>query len=96
MLWQQGYINAQTPDPADPGTIDMRKRLGGLEGDTPPRSCLSVTAPTNAQVDNLLQHAHDESYSHEVLRDEVLANHPAPTLVAPTCPTGCSTWAGVV
>ena len=40
VLWQQGYIVAQTLDLDDPSTINLDKRLGGLEGDNPPRSCL--------------------------------------------------------
>ena len=53
-LWQQGLLFAQNPDPANLGTINMGKKVGGPEGDTPPPACVLVTAPTNAQVDNLL------------------------------------------
>ena len=80
VLWQQGCIVAQNPDVADPGSINLGKRVGGVEGDNPPRSCLLVAAPTNAQVDNLLQRVHEESYSDEVFCEEVLTDHPAPLL----------------
>ena len=69
VLWQQGYIVAQNPDSAHLSTINQGRRVGGLEGDNAPRSCLMVTAPTNAQVDNLLSRVHEEYYADPVSRD---------------------------
>ena len=80
VLWQQGFIVPQEPDAANLGTINLGKRVGGLEGDNPPRSCMLVTAPTNAQVDNLLSRVHEECYDDSVFRDKVLGNHSAPWL----------------
>ena len=49
VLWQQGYIVAQNPDPTNLSTINQDRRVGGPEGDSPPpQSCVLVTAPTNA------------------------------------------------
>ena len=36
VLWHQGYIVAQNPDPADLSTINLGRRVGGPEGDNPP------------------------------------------------------------
>ena len=58
----------------------MGKRVGSPEGGNPPWSYLLVTAPTNAQVDNLQHRVHEECYSYKVFRKEVLADHPAPWL----------------
>ena len=82
MLWQQGYIVAQNPGPADPSTINLGRRVGSPEGDNPPppRSGVLVTAPTNAQVANLLSRVHEESYTDPVLRAAVIGDHPAPWL----------------
>ena len=76
VLWQQGYIVAQNQCPTDPGTINLGKKVGGSEGDNTLCSCLLVTAPTNAQVDTLLQHVHKESYADEVFREQVLGDGP--------------------
>ena len=46
VLWLQGHLVAQNPDPANLGTIKMGKKLGGPEGDTPPRAC--VPTPTSS------------------------------------------------
>ena len=35
VLWQQSYIVALTPDPANRGTINLGKRVGGRAGDNP-------------------------------------------------------------
>ena len=74
MLCQQGYSVARDSNCADGSTINLGKRAGGPEAVNLPRSCPLVTAPTNAQLDNLLKRVHEESYSNEVFRDEVLAN----------------------
>ena len=58
----------------------MGERVGGVEGDTPPRACLLATAPTNAQVNNWLSCVHDKCYNDVVFRDRVLGDHPAPLL----------------
>ena len=80
VLWQQGPLVAQNPDPANLGTVNMGKKVGGPEGDTPPRACVLLVAPTNAQVDMLLTRVHQECYSDTVFRDTVLGDHPAPSL----------------
>ena len=80
VLWQQGLLVAQNPEPADPGTWNMGRKVGGPETDTPPRACVLVTAPTNAQVDMLLARVHEECYKDSVFREKVLGDHPAPWL----------------
>ena len=60
VLWQQGLFVGQNPDPADMGTVNMGRKVGEPEEDTPPRACVLVTAPTNAQVDMLLTRLHEE------------------------------------
>ena len=81
VLWQQGLLVAQNPDPADLGTFNMgRKGGGGPEEDTQRRACVLVTAPTNAQVDMLLARVHEECYKDSVFREKVLGDHPAPWL----------------
>ena len=80
VLWQQGLLVAQNPDPADPGTLNMGRKVGGPETDTQPRACVLVTAPTNAQVDMLLARVHDECYKDSVFREKVLGDHPDPWL----------------
>ena len=80
VLWQQGYIVAQNPYPAHPGTISQGKRVRGPEGDNRPRLCVLLTTPTNAQVDNLLSRVHEKSYVDRVFRAHVIGDHPAPWL----------------
>ena len=91
-LWQQGLLVAQNPDPADLGALNMGRKVGGPETDTPPPACVLVTAPTNAQVDMLLARVHKECYKDSVLREKVLGEHPAPWLRVraqrATTPTG--------
>ena len=78
MLWQQGLLVAQNPDPANIGTVNMGRKVGGHEEDTPPRAYVWVTAPTNAQVDMLLTRVHEECYKDTVFRERVLGDHLAP------------------
>ena len=80
VLWQQGLLFAPNPKPANLGTINTGKKVGGHKGDTPLRACVLVTAPTNAQADNLLSRVHDECYDDLVFRDSVLGDLPAPWL----------------
>ena len=80
VLWQQGLLVGQTPDPADMGTVNMGRKVGGPEEDTPPCACVLGTAPTNAQVDMLLTRVHEECYKDTVFRERVLGDHPAPWL----------------
>ena len=80
VLWQQGYVVAQTSDPVNRGTINQGKRVSGPEGDNPPRSCVLVTASTGAKAHNLLQRVHEECYSDDMFRYQVLADHLAPWL----------------
>ena len=80
VLWQQGLLVAQNPDPADLGTFNMGRKVGGPETDTAPRACVLVTAPTNAQVDMLLARVHEERYKDSVFREKVLGEHPSPWL----------------
>ena len=80
VLWQQALVVAQNPDPADLGTFNIRRKVGGPEEDTQPRACVLVSAPTNAQVDMLLARVHEECYKDSVFREKVLGEHPAPWL----------------
>ena len=92
VLWQQGLLVAQNPEPADRSTWNMGRKVGGPESDTQPRACVLVTAPTNAQVDMLLARVHEECYKDSVFREKVLGEHPAPWLrlraQRATAPTG--------
>ena len=74
------YDNKASLLPKTLGTINMGKRVGGPWGNNPPRACVLVTAPTEAQVDNLLSRVHQECYNDVVFRDAVLGDHPAPWL----------------
>ena len=76
VLWQQGLLVAQNPDPADLGTLNMGRKVGGPETDTQPRACVLVSAPTNAQVDMLLARVHEECYKDSVFREKVLGDQP--------------------
>ena len=80
VLWQHGLLVAQNPDPADRGTFNMGRKVGGPEEDTQPRACVLVTAPTNAQVEMMLARVHEECYKDSVFREKVLGDHPAPWL----------------
>ena len=80
VLWQQGLLVAQNPDPLDLGTLNMGRKVGRPKTNTPARACVLVTAPTNAQVDMLLAHVHEECYKDSVFREKVLGEHPAPWL----------------
>ena len=80
VLWQQGLLVAQNPDPADLGTFNMGRKVGATEEDTQPRACVLVTAPTNAQIDMLLARVHEECSKDNVFREKVLGDHPAPSL----------------
>ena len=80
VLWQQGLLVAQYPDPVDLGTLNMGRKVGGPETDTKPRACVLVSASTNAQVDMLLARVHEECYKDSVFREKVLGDHPAPWL----------------
>ena len=80
VLWQQGLVVAQNPDPADMGTFNMGRKVGGPEEDTQPHACVLVTAPTNAQVDMLLARVHEECYKDTVFREKVLGDQLAPRL----------------
>ena len=86
VVWQQGFLVTQNPDPADLGTLNMGRKVGGPETDTPPRACVLVTAPTNAQVDMLLARVHEECYKDSVFREKVLGEQRAPTGYCPTRP----------
>ena len=77
VLWQQGLLVAQNRDPANLGTVNIGKQVGGPVGDTP---CVLMTAPTNAHVHNLLTRVHEECHNETVFRDRVLGDHPAPWL----------------
>ena len=92
VLWQQGLLVAQNPEPADRSTWNMGREVGGPESDTQPRACVLVTASTNAQVDMLLARVHEQCYKDSVFREKVLGEHPAPWLRLraqwATAPTG--------
>ena len=80
VLWQQSLVVALNPDPADMGTVNMGRKVGGPEEDTPAGACVLVTAPRNAQVDMLLTRVHEECYKDGVFCEKVLGDHPAPWL----------------
>ena len=96
VLWQQGLLFAQTSDPSNLGTVNMGKKVGGPKGDTPSHASVLVTAPTNAQDDNLLSRVHKECYNDTVFRDRVLGDHPVPWLrlraLRATAPPGLASF----
>ena len=54
MMWQQGHFDPCIRNPKAPDSIHTGRKAGGAPTDKPPRACILVTAPTNAQVDNLM------------------------------------------
>ena len=60
--------------------LTLAPSIWARSGGVPPRTCVLVSAPTNAQVDNLLSRVHDECYNDTVFRDRALGDHPAPFL----------------
>ena len=54
VLWQQGLLFGHNRDPANLGTINTGKKVGGPQGGTPPRACVLVAAPTSAQSRQLV------------------------------------------
>ena len=80
VLMQQGMFDLVNPSPSHPDTIHVGKHVGGLPSDTAPRSCLLVTAPTNAQVDNLLERLQKEAETDQRFQLTVLGDHPCPWL----------------
>ena len=74
VMWQQGHFDPCIPDPKKPGSVPTGKKGGGggAPDDDPPRACILVTAPTNAQVDNLMRRViqsaeQDPTFTQEVL-----------------------------
>ena len=51
---------------------------GGGATDNPPRACIFVTAPTNAQVDNLMLRVIQSADQDLVFSKAVLKDHPVP------------------
>ena len=54
VMWQQGYFDPCILNPKAPDSIHIGEKGGGAPTDKPPRACILVTAPTNAQVYNLM------------------------------------------
>ena len=55
VMWQR-YFDPCIPNPKAPDSIYTGKKGGGgAPNDHPPRACILVTAPTNAQVDKLMR-----------------------------------------
>ena len=52
----------------------------GAPNDNPPRACILVTAPTNAQVDNLMLRVIQSAQQDLVFSEEVLKDHPVPRM----------------
>ena len=65
------------PDKKKTDTRNMGKK-GGVHMKTPPRACILVTAPTNAQVDNPMQPVIRSAEDDPLFLKEVLQDHPAP------------------
>ena len=77
-MWQQGYFDPCIPNPKAPDSIHTGKKGGGAPTDKPPRACILVTAPTNAQVDNLILRVIQSAEQDLVLSEATLKDHPVP------------------
>ena len=55
-----------------------QERGGGAPNDNPPRACILVIAPTNAQVDNLMRRVIQSAQQDPIFSQEVLKDHPVP------------------
>ena len=79
-MWQQGHFDPCIPDLKKPGFVHTGRKGGG--GGTfdgfPPRACIRVTAPTNAQVDNLMRRVIQSADQDPTFKQEVLKDHSAP------------------
>ena len=51
---------------------------GGAPTDNPPRACILVTAPINAQVDNLMTRVMQSAQQDSTFSEEVVKDHPVP------------------
>ena len=78
-MWQHGYFDPCIPNPKAPDSIHTGKKGGGgAPTDNPPRACILVTAPTNAQVDNLMRRVIKSAQQDPIFSEEVLKDHPVP------------------
>ena len=80
VMWQQGHFDPCIPNQKVPHSIHTGKKWGGggAPNNHPPRACILVTAPTNAQVDNLMRRVIQSAEQEPTFSDEVLKDHPAP------------------
>ena len=78
VMWQQGCFDPCIPNPKAPDSIHTGRRGGGAPTDRPPRACILVTAPTNAQVDNLMLRVIQSAEQDLVFSEAVLKDHPVP------------------
>ena len=80
VMWQQGYFDPCIPNPKAPDSIHTGKKGGGGGGTDrqTPRACILVTAPTNAQVDNLMLRVIQSAEQDLVFSEAVLKDHPVP------------------
>ena len=60
-----------------------QERGGGAPDDHPSLACILVTAPTNAQVDNLMRRVIQSAEQDPTFSDEVLKDLPAPWMRLP-------------
>ena len=51
---------------------------GGHPTTGPPRACILVNAPTNAQIDNLMRRVFQSAEQHPTFSDDILKDHPVP------------------
>ena len=80
VMWQQGYFDPWIPNPKAPDSIHTGTKGGGggATTDKPPRACILVTAPTNAQVDNLMLRVIQSAEQDLVFSEAVLKDNPMP------------------
>ena len=79
VMWQQGCFDPCIPNPKAPNCIHTGKKGGGgAPTDNPPRACILVIAPTNAQVDNLMLRVIHLAQQDPIFSQEVLKDHPVP------------------
>ena len=78
VMWQQGYFDPCIPNAKASDSIHTGRKGGGAPTDKPPRACILVTAPTNAQVDNLMLRVIQSAEQDLVFSEAVLKDHPVP------------------
>ena len=83
VMWQQRHFDPCIPNPKNPDSIHTGKKGAGAPDDHPPWACILVAAPTNAQIDNLMQRVIQSAEQDPTFTQEVLKDRPAPWMRLP-------------